>query len=216
MLAFDVRVMNNEKGFCFVPGIDLGLTYSPGMTALMTAKLPPQVQVEFVTFGERFTADALKKHGVVYRAVPSAEVLPTAIRRASALKAKSKHRDTMRSIKESLYCEALAALECKPNEMFLDPHFQAMGFQAVAPGQDRPPGLESVLRTTNRHPTTTLRVSRGMAPVPTLREVPLPHNTIATNAVNAGDLPMEAARSQSQSYAVPTADVHMQDAKMRA
>merc|ERR1712194_471479 len=105
--------------------------YSPGMTALMTAKLPPQVQVEFVTFGERFTADVLKKNGVVYRAVPANEVLPSAIKRASELKVKSKHPTTMRSIKESLHCEAIAALECKPNEMFIDPQFQAMGFQAV-------------------------------------------------------------------------------------
>lgn len=32
-LSFDVVVMNSERGYCFVPGVDLGLVYSPGMTA---------------------------------------------------------------------------------------------------------------------------------------------------------------------------------------
>ena len=30
MLAFDFRIMNVEKGFVFMPGIDLGIVYTPG------------------------------------------------------------------------------------------------------------------------------------------------------------------------------------------
>jgi hypothetical protein len=30
MLAFDFRIMNEDKGFVFMPGIDLGIVYTPG------------------------------------------------------------------------------------------------------------------------------------------------------------------------------------------
>jgi enoyl-CoA hydratase/carnithine racemase len=39
-LCFDYRIMNSEKGFFFVPGVDLGIVYSPFQTAMMMAKLP--------------------------------------------------------------------------------------------------------------------------------------------------------------------------------
>jgi hypothetical protein len=39
-LCFDYRVMNSDKGFFFVPGVDLGIVYSPFQTAMMLAKLP--------------------------------------------------------------------------------------------------------------------------------------------------------------------------------
>ena len=40
-LAFDYRIMTSERGYFFVPGVDLGIVYSPLQTELMMAKLPP-------------------------------------------------------------------------------------------------------------------------------------------------------------------------------
>jgi hypothetical protein len=35
--AFDVRIMTSDRGLFFVPGIDLGLVYSPGTTGRLVA-----------------------------------------------------------------------------------------------------------------------------------------------------------------------------------
>ena len=42
-LCVDVRLMSRGKGWFFVPGVDLGLVYSPFQLALMRAKLPAQL-----------------------------------------------------------------------------------------------------------------------------------------------------------------------------
>merc|ERR550525_1413656 len=39
-LAFDYRVMASDRGFFFIPGVDLGLVYAPTQVELMKAKLP--------------------------------------------------------------------------------------------------------------------------------------------------------------------------------
>ena len=69
-LAFDFRVtvsdsqgwphltlcpgIQGPRGLFFVPGIDIGLVYSPGMTALMTAKTPYKIQRDLIVLGKRF------------------------------------------------------------------------------------------------------------------------------------------------------------------
>merc|ERR1712039_393012 len=78
-LALDFRHMDKDRGFVFVPGIDLGLTYSNGMSRLMEAKLPQVLHRDFIVYGERFGAPVLQTHGVVDSAVPHAEVLATAL-----------------------------------------------------------------------------------------------------------------------------------------
>lgn len=138
LLSFDVKVMNTERGLCFVPGIDLGLVYSPGMTALMVAKLPLSLRHNFIVFGHRQTASSLLQHGVIDDAVESGKVLEKSMEWAAQLKPKSKHGSTMARIKETLYHEAIAALECEPDELMLRPQFVPMGFAAVPLGIDRP------------------------------------------------------------------------------
>merc|ERR1719215_2461963 len=65
-LAFDVRVMPSDgKGLFFVPGIDIGLVYSEGMTELMKAKLPLHTWTDVVSFGKRYVCDELLKAGIV-------------------------------------------------------------------------------------------------------------------------------------------------------
>ena len=142
MLAMDFRVMNEDKGFVFVPGIDLGLAYTPGMSALMAAKLPQQLHRDFIIYGQRFTAKTLSPHGVVETA-PAAEVLAQTLERARAVKGKSKHASTMARIKQTLYHEAVAALQHHPDCMFLRPTSNPMGFENLTFGCDRPTSLGS-------------------------------------------------------------------------
>ena len=79
MLCFDEIVMNSERGYCFVPGIDLGLTYSPGMAALMAARLPFAIRHSFIVMGKRMTRRS--SPSTPSCGAPSA-VLPTALARA--------------------------------------------------------------------------------------------------------------------------------------
>jgi len=154
MLSFDEVIMNAERGYCFVPGIDLGLTYSPGMAALMAARLPFALRHKFIVFGQRMTAVQLGEHAVVEPAA-SAAVLDAAIARAVALKPKARHGATMAAIKATLYHEAIAALEVEPDAVVLDPTFVPMGFNNVPVGTDKP-----------RSPRLNmLRRSRSPAPV---------------------------------------------------
>lgn len=120
-LAFDVRVMPSDgKGLMFVPGIDIGLVYSPGMTELLKAKLPQRVWNEFVCFGRRFKCAELQQHGVVNEAPPGAELLAKAMEVAQGLKGKGrdqKSRDTLHGIKRNLYKDAVVALGTDVQDM---------------------------------------------------------------------------------------------------
>ena len=128
------------QGFVFVPGIDLGLTYSPGMMALMEAKLPFAIRHDFIVFGNRYTGTQLVSHGVVSEAVAPGEVLPTSVARAVALRPKTKNPRTMGRIKETLYHVAIAALECEPDELLVASIgvTSSMGFDVVPTGTDKP------------------------------------------------------------------------------
>ncbi|CAE8640151.1 unnamed protein product, partial [Polarella glacialis] len=52
-LAFDFRVMSSDRGFFFVPGVDLGLVYAPMQTELMKAKLPASMHRDVILFNRR-------------------------------------------------------------------------------------------------------------------------------------------------------------------
>merc|ERR1712217_903271 len=108
------------------------------MTVLMAAKLPFSLRHDFIVFGERHTAQSLLQHGVVNAIASASEVLATAKQKATELKPKAKHPETMARIKETLYHEAIAALECEPDDMLLNPQFVPMGFLNVPKGTDRP------------------------------------------------------------------------------
>lgn len=113
-LAFDVRVMPSDgKGLFFVPGIDIGLVYSAGMTELMKAKMPQPIWNDVLCFAKRYQCEELQKHGVVNAAPAKADLMTKAIEMATALKSKGKDaktRETMHGIKKNLYKDAVEAL----------------------------------------------------------------------------------------------------------
>ncbi len=107
-VAHDAAVMRADRGFWCVPEADLGLPFTPGMTALLAARLPRRTAHEAMTTARRYGgADALAA-GIVDAAVPEDAVLPTALERARALAAKDP--GTLHAIKERLHADALAAL----------------------------------------------------------------------------------------------------------
>eukprot|EP01064_Diplonema_japonicum_P004134 TRINITY_DN12711_c0_g1_i1.p1 TRINITY_DN12711_c0_g1~~TRINITY_DN12711_c0_g1_i1.p1 ORF type:complete len:246 (+),score=39.45 TRINITY_DN12711_c0_g1_i1:69-806(+) len=108
-LTFDTRVMNKERGFFFVPAVNIGLVYTPGMTALMKAKTPQPMHNSMIVQASRYTADQLLVHGVVSHAVAPSS-LPS-LSRDVAVRMSSREpypalRQTMGAIKTNLYKEA--------------------------------------------------------------------------------------------------------------
>jgi len=120
-LAFDVRVMPCDgKGLFFVPGIDIGLVYSAGMTELMKAKMPQRLWNDVLCFGARYQSEELLHHGVVNAAPPAAELLQRSLDMACELKKKGKDektRETMRGIKFNLYRKAVERLGTDVQDM---------------------------------------------------------------------------------------------------
>lgn len=120
-LAFDKRLMTAEsQSVFFIPGIDLGLAYSTGMTELMKAKMPLAMWNDVLCMGKRFQSEELLKHGVVEARPPAADLFDSAMELATSLKSKGKDektRDTLHKIKGNLYKDAAATLGFQVQDM---------------------------------------------------------------------------------------------------
>ena len=53
-LAHDFRVMRADRGYFCFPEVDIRIPFTPGMAALIQAKLTPQAAVAAMTTGRRF------------------------------------------------------------------------------------------------------------------------------------------------------------------
>lgn len=131
-LAFDKRVMASDgKGLFFVPGIDIGLVYSAGMTELMKAKMPSALWNDVMCYAQRYQCEELVRAGIVNAAPPASELRSQAIEMATELKSKGKDaktRETMHGIKRNLYKDAVAALGADVEDMgFASGTFDATG-----------------------------------------------------------------------------------------
>ncbi len=107
-LCHDQRVMRADRGWWCLPEIDINLPFTPGMNALVTARLTPNAANRAMTTGHRFGGEEAAAHGIVDHAVAEEEVAATA--RQIALDLTGKNPDVLGQIKATLYTEVLAAL----------------------------------------------------------------------------------------------------------
>ena len=107
-LAHDYRVMRADRGYFCLPEVDLGLPFSPGMNALIQAKLPNATAHEAMLTGRRYGGVDALAAGIVHQAVPEAEVTSAALALAAPLAAKD--GGTMAKIRTRMYAPVLAAL----------------------------------------------------------------------------------------------------------
>jgi len=109
-LAHDFRVMRADRGYVCFPEIDLatGLPLTPGMYALLTARLPPAIANEALITGQRYTGGEAVARQMVHEALPEADVLPRAIDLARGLA--NKHRASMAALKRGMFTTALEML----------------------------------------------------------------------------------------------------------
>jgi enoyl-CoA hydratase/carnithine racemase len=119
-LAHDYRVMRADRGFFCLPEVDINIPFTPGMAALIQARLPVQVAHEAMTSGRRFGGTEAEGRGIVDVAADEEAVLERAVELAAGLA--DKDPTTLATIKERMYGEVLRVL--------LDPRANGMASPA--------------------------------------------------------------------------------------
>lgn len=108
-MAHDQRVVRADRGFFCLPEVDIRIPFTPGMGALLQARLAPQAAHLAMTTGRRFGGEDAVAAGIADEAVGEELVLG----RAKELAAAGAARDpaTLAAIKRQMYAPALALLE---------------------------------------------------------------------------------------------------------
>ncbi len=111
-LAHDQRVMRADRGYFCLPEVDIGIPFTPGMSALIAARLPVRTAIESMTTGRRYGGSDALAAGIVDEAVAEQDVLSHALERAAALAGKDP--GTLQMIKQRLHEPVLAVLREPP------------------------------------------------------------------------------------------------------
>jgi Delta3-Delta2-enoyl-CoA isomerase len=112
-LAHDFRVMRADRGFWCLPEAELNIPFTPGMSALIQARLTPQTAHEAMTTARRYEGHDALAAAIVDRAVDEDAVRRTAIEVAEVQAAKA--GPALATIKARMYGAALDALQDKDN-----------------------------------------------------------------------------------------------------
>lgn len=107
-LACDTRIMRQDRGYFCLPEADINIPFTPGMSALVQARLAPQAAHEAMVTARRYGGEEALAAGIVQEAVHDDLVLPLAIERAQAQA--SKDPATLATIKQRAYAPAIALL----------------------------------------------------------------------------------------------------------
>jgi enoyl-CoA hydratase/carnithine racemase len=107
-LAHDHRVMRADRGYFCLPEVDLGLPFTPGMSALIQARLPTLTAHEAMVTGRRYGGEDAVAAGIVHRTAPEAEVASVAVALAAPLAGKD--GGTIAKIRAQMYAPVLEAL----------------------------------------------------------------------------------------------------------
>ena len=88
-LACDFRIMRADRGFWCLPEADIGLPFSPGMSALIQTRLSPQVAREAMITGRRYGGEQAAAAGIVGHAVAEDALRDAALTLAAGQAAKA-------------------------------------------------------------------------------------------------------------------------------
>lgn len=107
-VAHDFRVMRADRGFFCFPEVDINIPFTPGMAALIQAKLAPQPAVASMTTGRRFGGADAAAIGIVDATAGEGEVTAAAIDLLSPLGAKNP--GTLGAIKATMFGDTVQKL----------------------------------------------------------------------------------------------------------
>ncbi|GAB7067781.1 enoyl-CoA hydratase/isomerase family protein [Mycobacterium hodleri] len=107
-VAHDYRVMRSDRGFFCFPEVDIRIPFTPGMAALIQAKLTPAAAVASMTTGRRFGGGDALTVRIVDATAADDSVVGDAVALLSPLGGKDP--GTLGAIKATMYGPAVAAL----------------------------------------------------------------------------------------------------------
>ncbi|WP_102145627.1 enoyl-CoA hydratase-related protein [Mycobacterium hubeiense] len=107
-IAHDYRVMREDRGYFCFPEVDIKIPFTPGMAALIQAKVPPQTAVTAMTTGRRYGGPEALDAALVDDIAPEAGVVDTALDRVQPIVGKDP--GTLGAIKTTMYTAVLEAL----------------------------------------------------------------------------------------------------------
>lgn len=107
-MAHDYRVMRADRGFFCFPEVDIRIPFTPGMAALIQAKLTPAAAIASMTTGRRFGGVDALRFGLVDATATEGDLTETAIEFLAPLVGKD--GGTLTAIKQTMYGPAIAAL----------------------------------------------------------------------------------------------------------
>ena len=107
-LAHDWRVMRTDRGFFCLPEVDIRIPFTPGMAALIQARLTPRAAVDAMTTGARFGGPEAEAAGIVDATAAEDALLADAVARVAHLKGKDVA--TLESIKSTMFAPVLDLL----------------------------------------------------------------------------------------------------------
>ena len=108
-MAHDFRVMRADRGYFCFPEVDIRIPFTPGMAALIQAKLTPRAAVSAMTTGGRFGGPDAVAIGIVDATAEEDAVVGTAINTLAPLGAKDS--GTLGAIKNTMFAGAVTALK---------------------------------------------------------------------------------------------------------
>ncbi|WP_433917505.1 enoyl-CoA hydratase-related protein [Streptomyces canus] len=107
-LAHDFRIMRADRGYWCLPEADIDIPFTPGMSALIQARLSPHTAHLAMLTAHRYGATDAVAAGIIDRAVAEDDVRTAAI--ALAQTHANRAGATLGTIKARMYAPALATL----------------------------------------------------------------------------------------------------------
>lgn len=107
-VAHDYRFMRNDRGYFCFPEVDINIPFTPGMAALIQAKLLPQTAVTAMTTGHRYGGEEAHAAGIVDGTAPEADLVGAAVDRVQPILGKD--QGTLGAIKTTMYAAVTDAL----------------------------------------------------------------------------------------------------------
>jgi enoyl-CoA hydratase/carnithine racemase len=107
-LAHDAILMREDHGYFALPEIDLPVPFTDGMTALITAKLPPATAAAAMLTGRKYTGPQAVDAAISHGCSTAERLIPDAL--AVAGKQAGKDAETLGTMKRRLYREVLQRL----------------------------------------------------------------------------------------------------------
>ena len=107
-VCHDFRVMRADRGYWCLPEVDLGMPFTPGMNALIPARVPPMTAHEAMVTGRRYSGIEALEAGIVQALAAETEVLEKAV--AHAATQASKAGQNLAGIRTHLHQDVLRHL----------------------------------------------------------------------------------------------------------